>query len=98
LIYTFLTYGTIVWGNTYKSSLKSLVLLQKRVVRIITFSRYDEHTSPLFKNLGLLKLFDIIKMSNLLFMHDFYTNRLPTVFNDFFFFISDKHTYSTRLD
>jgi hypothetical protein len=36
-------------------------------------------------------------MSNLLFMHDFYTNRLPTVFNDFFFFVSDKHKYSTRL-
>jgi hypothetical protein len=85
LIYPFLTFGTIVWGNTYESSLKSLVLLQKRVVRIITFSRYDEHTSPLFKNLGLLKLFDIIKMSNLLFMHDFYTNRLPTIFNIFSF-------------
>jgi hypothetical protein len=97
LIYPFLTFGTIVWGNTYESSFKSLVLLQKRVVRIITFSRCDEHTSPLFKNLGLLKLFDIIKLSNLLFMHDFYTNRLPTVFNDFFFFVSDKHKYSTRL-
>ena len=42
LIYPFLTFGTIVWGNTYESSLKSLVLLQKRVVRIITVSRYDE--------------------------------------------------------
>ena len=36
-------------------------------------------------------------MSNLLFMHDFYTSRLPTVFNDFFFFVSDKHKYTTRL-
>ncbi len=71
LIYPFLTYGIVVWGNTYESSLKPLVLLQKRVVRVITFLSYDEHTSPLFKNLGLLKLLDIIRMSNLLFMHDF---------------------------
>ncbi len=42
-----------------------------KVVRVITFSSYD----PLFKNLGLLKLFDIIRMSNLLFMHDFYKKK-----------------------
>ncbi len=33
LIHPFLTYGIVVWGNTYESSLKPLVLLQKRVVR-----------------------------------------------------------------
>jgi hypothetical protein len=97
LIYPFLTYGIVVWGNTYESSLKPLVLLQKRVVRVITFSSYDEHTSPLFKNLGLLKLFDIIRMSNLLFMHDFYKKKLPTVFNDFFLPICDSHKFATRL-
>ncbi len=58
---------------------------------------YDEHTSPLFKNLGLLKLFDIIRMSNLLFMHDFYKKKLPTVFNDFFLPICDSHKFGTRL-
>ena len=97
MIYPFLTYGIVVWGNTYESSLKPLVLLQKRVVRVITFSGYDEHTSPLFKNLGLLKLFDIIRMSNLLFMHDFYKKKLPTVFNDFFLPICDSHKFATRL-
>ena len=70
------------------------MLLQKRVVRVITFSRYDEHTSPLFKVLGLLKLFDIIRISDLLFMHDFHTNKLPTVFNNFFVSVSDRHNYS----
>ena len=96
LVYPFLTYGIIVWGNTYESSLKSLVLLPKRSSSAYNhFLRYDEHTSPLFENLDLLKLFDIIKISNLLFMHAFYTNNLPTVFNDFFFFVSDRHKNST---
>jgi hypothetical protein len=50
----------ILWGNTYESTLKSLILLQKRAERGMTFSKYDEHTSSLFKNLGLLKLSDLI--------------------------------------
>jgi hypothetical protein len=48
IIYPFITYGLILWGNTYESTLNPLVLLQKRAVRAMTFSKYDEHTSPLF--------------------------------------------------
>ena len=36
-------------------------------------------------------------MSNLLFMHDFYKKKLPTVFNDFFLPICDSHKFATRL-
>ena len=48
LIYPYLTYRIVIWGNTYKSTLYPTVTLQKRVVRIITFSNFDEHSSPLF--------------------------------------------------
>ena len=44
------------------------------------FSKYNEHTGPPFKNLGLLKLPDLIIISIFLFMQ----NRLPDVFNNFF--------------
>ena len=30
LVYPFLTYGIIVWGNTYTTTLKPIVILQKR--------------------------------------------------------------------
>ena len=43
LIYPYLTYGIAIWGNTYKSTLYPIVTLQKRAVRIITFSNFDEH-------------------------------------------------------
>ena len=52
LIYPFLTYGIIIWGNTYKTTLQPIFILQKRAMRLITFSRFDEHSSPL----NLLKL------------------------------------------
>ena len=31
IIYPFLTYGVIIWGNTYKTNFESLIILQKRL-------------------------------------------------------------------
>ena len=41
LIYPFLTYGILSWGCTYETNLKPIFILQKKTVRIITFSAYD---------------------------------------------------------
>ena len=73
LIYPFLTYSLITWGNTYPTSLQPLITLQKKAVRIITFSNFNSHSSPLFRKLGLLKLGDLIYLDNALFMHDYYS-------------------------
>ena len=59
LIYPYLQYCNVVWGMATKSSTNSLVLLQKRVIRLITNVNFYEHTNPLFKNLGILKFNDI---------------------------------------
>ena len=37
IIYPFLTYGCIVWGNTYTTTIKPLEIIQKKAIRIITF-------------------------------------------------------------
>ena len=52
LVHPFLTYCILAWGNT----LQPLVLLQKKAIRIITFSSFFEHTSPLFEDLNVIKL------------------------------------------
>ena len=41
--------------NTYKTTLQPIFILQKRAMRLITFSRFDEHSSPLFKFLEIIK-------------------------------------------
>ena len=56
LIYPFLTYGIQVWGLTKNQ----VTTLQKRVVRIMTFSDPRSHSGPLLKSLRLLKFSDII--------------------------------------
>ena len=65
LVYPFLTYCIIAWGNTYQTSLQPLFVLQKKAIRIITFSRFFEHTSP------LIKLFDEVTVHIAVFMYKF---------------------------
>ena len=60
LIYPFLTYGLIAWGNTYNTTLHPIYILQKNVVRVITFSSFDHHSSPLFKLLGIIIFPDLV--------------------------------------
>ena len=84
LIYPYLTYGIIIWGNTYKSTLYPIVTLQKKAVRIITFSNFNEHSSPLFYRLKILKFVDLVFLYNSLFMHDYHFNNLSPSFKGFF--------------
>ena len=49
LIYPFLTYGVLAWGNTYITNLQKIIFSQKRAIRLTTFSGINDHSSPLFK-------------------------------------------------
>ena len=97
LIYPFLTYGLIVWGNTYITTLNPVIVLQKKTVRIITFSKFDDHSSPLFKLCKIAKFVDLIYLANIIFMFDFYSCSLPSSFNLFFTPVNKIHSYNTRL-
>ena len=97
LIFPYLSYAATTWGNTYLSTLKPLTILQKKAVRLICFAEFNEHSSPLFFKLGVLKLSDIIFLQNALFMHDYHTDALPSVFQGFFKPIHNIHRYNTRL-
>ena len=35
LVYPYLTYGNLIWGNAYKSRIRKLVNIQKKIVRLI---------------------------------------------------------------
>ena len=55
----FLTYGVSVWGLTYPV-LDSISALQKKTLRIVTFSDKTAPSSPIFDCLQVLKFSDII--------------------------------------
>ena len=97
LIYPFLTFGLITRGNTYITTLKPLIILQKKAVRVITFSDFRKHSSPLFDALSIIKLIDLIFFYVAMFMYDFYTAKFPNAFEDLFKKISNRHAYNTSL-
>ena len=77
LILCQLNYGILIWGQNYKRMFK----LQKRVMRIITCSKYNAHSEPLFKELKLLKLDDIPKLQELKIYYKLVDRQLPSYFN-----------------
>ena len=96
IILPFLSYGCIVWGNTYDHNTKPLQIIQRKAIRLITFSNFDAHTSPLLAKLNLLKFQDHIKLQTLFFVHQFNTGKLPKIFDSFFVKTSCKHNVNTR--
>ena len=86
--YSHLTYGCQLWGH---SQIDQTITLQKKAVRLMTFSHFQAHTSPLFKQLKLLKLPDIISSNNIIFTHNTLNNQSPTIFKDFFKLKQIKH-------
>ena len=96
LIHLFLTYGIIIWGNTYSTTLQPLYILQKKAVRTMTFSSFDEHSTPLFRLLAIMKLSDLVTFHIALFMHKFHNKLIPSYFDSFFNPVLRIHNYNTR--
>ncbi len=48
-----LNYGNVIWGMTYESRLKRLIVQQKRAAKIIN-SKWFTNCDPLFKQLQLI--------------------------------------------
>ena len=95
-IYPYYTYCNHVWGNACMSTLNPLVLLQKRIIWIITGSKRLSHTDPLFKELGLLKLKDVNKFVIGKFMFRWYHDEVPSIFHDYFDYVKNVHNHVTR--
>ena len=51
-IYPYLIYCIEIWAISPQSHLRPLLLLQKKIVKIMTFSTYYAHTDLLFKDLN----------------------------------------------
>lgn len=84
LIYPYLNYGLIAWGSASLTVLKPLIILQKKAIRIMMFSKFDDHSSPLFRDTKIIKLLDLVDLHINIFMHKFHNNALPSSFDCFF--------------
>ena len=93
IIQSNLNYCILAWG--YNCGRPKI--LQKKAIRVITNSRYNSHTSPLFKKLDILRLEDMFKINMLKWYYQYINKHLPQYFNDYKILKQqDIHTHNTR--
>ena len=96
MIYPYFTYCNIVWGSNYASTLKCLHKVQKKIIRLMTFSRYQDSTTALFKQLKILDIFQLNTFLTSLFMYSQRADMLPNTFKNYFVQNKQFHQYNTR--
>ncbi len=73
LLLSHLNFGILAWGF----QCARLAKLQRKIIRILSRSKYNAHTELIFKEFKLLKLEDIIKLQELKLYYKYKNNNLP---------------------
>ena len=79
-----LRYGCQVWGLEATTQVQRIGKLQNKALRIINFQKFNIPSDPLYAQDRILKLCDLIRLNNCLFVHDYLNNALPDCFADYF--------------
>ena len=88
-----LTYGILAWGFYHYR----LEKIQNRIIRIISRSKYNAPTRPIFKAFKLLTIHDLFCLNCLRFLYNYKNKKLPTYFCELTYTPrSDIHAYDTR--
>ena len=96
LIFPYLSYGLVAWGQAAKVHLEKLLTLQKRAVRLINFAPFRSHAVPYFLHSNIMPITMLyFKLSSML-MFDVYNNTAPHNISHLFIPTQQIHSYSTR--
>ena len=101
-VYPHLLYAIEVWGSADTTHVNKLNILQKRVIRMISFQdrRQDDYSfppsDPLFVNLGIIKIQDIFKMNVSKFIYKCLNKTNPSNFHSWFTLSSMCNNHNTR--
>ena len=88
-----LMYSLLVWGYDCNRLEKT----QKKIIRNISCQKYNAHSEPLFKQLGLLTLKDLLELNTLKFFYRMKNMKIPEYFKSFIIQTRGEiHTLDTR--
>ena len=74
-----LNYSCIVWAQNI-NTVRRLIILQKRALRIMNFKDQLFHSCPLFSSNNIVKLCDKITLENILFVSKSVNRQVPSIF------------------
>ena len=69
LVMPYLNYCCGIWGNTYKSRIQPLHIIQKRAICICKKADYMSHSRPLFYQLKSINIHDMVNFKRMVFMY-----------------------------
>ena len=82
-----------VWGNTYVNNIKPVFILKKSYVNCLSL----DHTSKMFSQLDILKIYDLIDFSTCIFMYEVFHKLVPLTLQSKFSMSSSKK-YKNNFD
>ena len=89
-------YASQIWGLYDNTVTHRILTLQKTAVRLITFSNPRSPSSPIFSELKLLKIFDLVEVLNILLVHQHLNQNLPSDTLATLNFDKIQHSIGTR--
>ena len=96
LIYSRIKYGISLYSQAGSTKLKRIQTLQNCLLKVLTKNTYRFSTNELHNSLDLLKVNDIAEQEIVTFVHNYFSNRLPPVFNGYFATLLSQHGRNTR--
>ena len=98
LIYPYLSYGAMCWGNNYQTNLNKICTKQNKCIRSIFFANKHEPSLPYYQILEVLKFENIVKFKICSLAFKLYNNpsTVPAIFHNFLTPITTVHSYNTR--
>ena len=98
LIFPYINYGLMSWGNTYATKLKKLKSCQNKCIRKIFFIGNYEDASAYYNLLGILKIDNVFKLKIAVFTFKIINmnEKVPTILSDIIVAASSRHSHYTR--
>ena len=96
LMLPYLTFGLSAWGQAAKLHLNKLLLLQKRAIRFMNFSKPRTHAVPLFISSKILPINMLYLETMSTLMYDISNNSAPQNISRLFRKSNLIHPYKTR--
>ncbi len=82
LIQSHLNYCPIIINGTSQQNKKRIQTIQKKAIRIVTKSKFNAHSEPLFNMYRILSYNNIVQLNSALFMHSVMFGYAPKAFQN----------------
>ena len=93
LIMSHYNYCSIIWGAP-STNFSKLEVVQRKAIRAVCLSKYNQHSTPLFHQTCSLKLCDQLELNFLKLGNSIYHQSQPKIISDLFSFKSNPRTRS----